>query len=147
MKKYIISDTLQSQINFDYIMTLERYAGGHDDQMMSLFVDSKVIGHWNEGDYQGMVATCVQLKDGRFAIYNDYYGSCSGCDSWEGASDSDVIALCKDLADGAYIFNSLDDVKEFLSDDSDENRDGNFDWFGVCNVAKNLLESINSGEF
>lgn len=139
--KYIISDTLQQLIDWENIMKMPRYAGGHDEQMQGLFKDSKVIGHWNEGDYQGMVATCVQLPDGRFVIYNDYYGSCSGCDSWEDASDQEVKSMCINLANGAYIFQSLEDVKEYLGG-IDDNASC-FDW---RDCAKHLLQKIESNE-
>lgn len=137
-KKYIISDTLQPLIDWENIMQMERYAGGHDDQMKGLFKDATVIAHWNEGDYQGMVATCVQIPDGHFVIYNDYYGSCSGCDSWENASDQEVKAMCINLANGAYIFQSLADVKEFLISVINDDK-VSFDW-NEC--AKSLLNEI-----
>lgn len=133
--KYIISDTLQSLIDWENIMKMERYAGGHDEQMQGLFKGAKVVAHWNEGDYQGMVATCVKLPDGRFAIYNDYYGSCSGCDSWEDATDDEVKAMCINLSNGTFIFQSLNDVIDYLSNDVP------YDW---SECAKPLLERINA---
>ncbi len=114
MKNYIQTDELQSMIDWENLLKMERSAGGHDEQMKGLFKNAEVIGHWNEGDYQGEVATCVQLEDGRFAIYNDYYGSCSGCDSWEDATDEEARAMCINLANGAYVFSNLENVKEFL---------------------------------
>jgi len=97
-------------------MKMERYSGGHDEQMKGLLKDVTVMGHYNEGDYQGIVATCVMLNDTKeFVIYNDYYGSCSGCDAWEGATDEDVRKMCIDLANGAYIFKNIKDCIEFLT--------------------------------
>lgn len=144
MKIYKISDKLQNLINWDKIMPLPRYAGGHDDQMKYLFKDSKLIGHWNEGDWQGSVATCVQIKSGEYVIYNDSYGSCSGCDSWEDADDGDIRSMCIDLANGAYIFNNLADVKKFLKNENDEFTEGNFDWFNY-GEASHLLHNIENG--
>ena len=144
-KKYYQTDELQSLIDWDKIMEMDRWAGGHDEQMQGLFKNSQVIGHWNEGGYQGQVATCVRLPNGEYAIYNDYYGSCSGCDAWQDASDENVKTMCIDLANGAYVFETLEDVKEFLSDKSEDNKDGNYDWFcEYSNVAGNLLEAINN---
>ena len=137
-KKYRQDDSLQNMIDWDSIMKMDRYAGGHDEQMQGLITGSTVIGHWNEGDYQGMVATCIMLPDGRFAIYNDYYGSCSGCDSWEDATDEEVKNMCIGLANGAYVFQSLDDVKEFLSATEEDSA-----WSSWSNVKGNLLEAIN----
>ncbi|MDL2291549.1 hypothetical protein LJB80_00170 [Bacteroides sp. OttesenSCG-928-F21] len=138
--KYIISDTLQQLIDWENIMKMERCAGGHDEQMKGLFKDSTVIGHWNGWNPYSMVATCVQLPDGRFAIYNDYYGTCSFCDCWEGASDEDVKTLCINLSNGAYIFQSIEDVKEYLG--SINSKSTCFDW---CNCAKPLLKEIKKG--
>lgn len=147
MKKYYQTDEMQALINWDEIMKMARWAGGHDEQMKGLFKNAEVVGHWNEGDYQGMVATCVKLPNGKYAIYNDYYGSCSGCDAWEDASDEDVKSMCINLANGAYIFETLEDVKAFLSDKSDANREGNYEWFdSYSNTGDNLLRAINNGE-
>ena len=137
-KKYRQDDSLQNMIDWDSIMKMDRNAGGHDEQMQGLIAGSTVIGHWNEGDHQGMVATCIMLPDGRFAIYNDYYGSCSGCDSWEDATDEEVKNMCIGLANGAYVFQSLDDVKEFLSATEEDSA-----WSSWSNVKGNLLEAIN----
>jgi len=144
MKKYYQTADLKLQINWRDIMPMPRYAGGHDEQMEGLFREAKLIAHWNEEDYDGMVATCVKLKSGEYAIYNDYYGSCSGCDAWEDASDEEVKTMCEGLANGAYVFNTIEDVKEFLSDNSEENREGNYSWFDTyAKCAENLLNKIN----
>lgn len=124
---------------------MPKYAGGHDDQMKGLFKDVEVIAHWNENDYQGQVATCVKFKKGKFkgkyAIYNDYYGSCSGCDAWEDAPDEDIRKLCINLSNSAYIFKTLDDVKEFLSNPTA----GIDPWNSWVGIGKRLLSNINSG--
>lgn len=134
-KLYHISDELQALIDWENVMAMPRYAGGHDEQMKGLFKGAKVVAHWNQGNYQGTVATCVKLPDGHFLAYNDYYGSCSGCDSWEDATDVEVKKLCIDLANGAYIFDSLDDVVTFLSQEE-------FDTYKWRECARPLLERI-----
>ena len=120
MGKYIQSDKLQKYIDWKNLMKMARYAGGHDEQMQGLFKNVTVIAHWNEGDYEGQVATCVKFNSGyykgKYAIYNDYYGSCSGCDSWEDASDEEVKNMCIGLSNSAYIFKNLNDVKNFLNE-------------------------------
>lgn len=127
-------------------MLMPRYAGGHDDQMKGLFKDCAVIAHWNERDWQGEVATCVRFNAGKFkdqyGIYNDYYGSCSGCDSWEDATDEDVRSMCVQLANSTLIFKSIDDVKEFLAAPMLNNND----WSSWRDAGSNLLIKINNGE-
>jgi len=141
--RYKQTDELQSYIDWDSIMKMSRYAGGHDDQMKGLFKNVEVIAHWNEGDWQGMVATCVRFTDGQFAgkiaIYNDYYGSCSGCDSWEDASDDEVHNMCIGLSNSAYLFDNIDDVKDFLRS-VDENAEN--DWSAWSTPATRLLSNI-----
>lgn len=138
MQKYRISDELQQYINWNELYEFERCAGGHDDQMKYLFKGSELMGYWNEGDYQGMVATCVYLPQiDKFVVYNDYYGSCSGCDSWEDASDEEVENMCINLANGAFIFNNLNDVIEYLNSEID------YEWCWV-NWKSGLLEAIKN---
>lgn len=50
---------LQKLIDWETILPLPRYAGGHDEQMKSLFRGARVLAHWNEGDYEGTVATAA----------------------------------------------------------------------------------------
>jgi len=107
--------------------------------MQGLLKNVTVIAHWNEGDYQGEVATCVKLNDtGEFVIYNDYYGSCSGCDAWEDADDDDVKRMCIQLASGAYIFKTFEECILFLSNPDSLT---SYNWVGQA--AENLLMEIN----
>lgn len=140
MKKYYQTDELQKMIDWENILKMSRYAGGHDDQMIGLFKGSILIAHWNEGDYQGSVATCVLLPDGRYVIYNDYYGSCSGCDAWEGANDEEVRRMCIDLSNGAYIFENISDIVEFLKGEKDR-----YSWNGSCSsgLLVEILKNIS----
>lgn len=131
MNRYYQTDQLQKMIDWNNIMKMSRYAGGHDDQMRGLFKDAEIIGHWNEGDWQGMVATCVILSDGKYVIYNDYYGSCSGCDSWEDSTDDDVRKMCIDLANSSYVFENVNDVVLFLHT---PDKDG-YSWKGKSSVG------------
>ena len=78
-----------------------------------MFKDVEVIAHWNENDYQGQVGTCVKFTKGKFkgkyAIYNDYYGSCSGCDSWENATGAGfrVLVGCEESQTVCKAFREL----------------------------------------
>lgn len=101
---------LQKLIDFESCLMMPRYAGGHDEQMQGLFKGAKVLAHWNEGDYQGTVATAVQLEDGRFCWYQDGYGSCYGCDSWEDASDDDVRKLLVGMSIDAEVFDTYEEL-------------------------------------
>lgn len=121
MKNYVQSDTLKDLIDWEAIMPMARCAGGHDDQMKGLFKGATVLAHWNEGGYQGDVATLVELPDGRAVAYSDYYGSCSWSDCWEDANDDDVRKLCIDLANGAYVWPNKEDALAWLEWASNNN--------------------------
>lgn len=68
-------------------------------------IASKIWHDWNvvwedsESDYQGHASFVVE-KGGKFAFYEWWYGSCSGCDGWEasGMSDDDVEKEMRDTA-------------------------------------------------
>lgn len=140
VQKYYQSDKTADRIDWVKIMPMDRDAGGHDQQMRGLLKDVTVIGHYNTGDYQGEVATAVQFNDTHeIAIYTDSYGSCSGCDAWEGADDEEVRRMCRQLACSAYVFKNFEDVKEFLSSDQDDIPSSMWTW---DDVALHLLESI-----
>ena len=111
---------MKDLIDWDALMPLDRCAGGHDNHMRKLFRGAEVLAHWNEGDWQGTVATAVKLADGRFAYYSDSYGSCSGCDSWEDASDELVRILCEELAESAKIFDSMESMLVSLDAEKEE---------------------------
>lgn len=105
------ADVLASMVDYDAILPLGRYAGGHDEQMRALFKGATVLAHWNEGHYEGTVATAYRLSDGRYAWVDDSYGSCSGCDCWDGADDATVRKLCDDLARSARVFCTLNEMR------------------------------------
>jgi hypothetical protein len=138
-KLYYQSDKTALRIDWDVIMPLDRYAGGHDEQMECLLKNVTVIAHHNDDDYQGNVATCVQLNETKeIVIYNDSYGSCSGCDAWENATDDEVRTMCNQLACGAYVFKSLTDCVYFLAT-VDKEKD--FEW-GYNGLGMKLLNLI-----
>ena len=109
-------DQIFNKMDLNSLLKMSRYAGGHDEQMKGLIKGAKVIAHWNEGDYQGQVATILKVDFTTFMVYSDYYGSCGGCDSWEDASDENVEKMCRDLVYTSKIFSSLKKVILFLRD-------------------------------
>jgi len=130
---------LQKRIDWETVMKMPRTSGGHDDQMKGLLKNVTILGHWNEGDYTGMVATCVQLNDTKeVVIYNDYYGSCSGCDMWEGADDETVREQCISLANGAYIFQDVASCVRWLRKGDAER---SYDWEDCrLNLGNDMFE-------
>ena len=137
-------DDLVKQIDMDALLNMDRYAGGHDAQMKGLIKGAKVITHWNSGDYQGQVATCIRIPSGEFVIYNDYYGSCSGCDAWEDATDEQVKKMCNDLVYSSYIFDRFSEVLDFLNK-AISKESGNYSWDESC--AEPLLNELMKEAF
>jgi hypothetical protein len=68
-------------------------------------IANEVWGDWDilwedsEADYQGH-AKIFATKDGKYSYYEWWYGSCSGCDTWEAADlgDEAIEAEMKDTA-------------------------------------------------
>lgn len=141
-KKYYQSDKLNRQINSEEILKLYRSEGGHLDALSILFKDAELIAVFHEDDYSGQESVCVKL-DNEFIIYNDYFGSCSGCDSWCELTDKETIDCCVTIANNALIFQKIEDVIDFLTDESPENKDGNYDWFSYID-GNGLIQEIKN---
>lgn len=106
--------SLVESINWDAVMEQPRYAGGHDEIMLSVFDGAaEVIAHYNSGGYDGDVATAWKFPCGTVAIITDYYGSCSGCDAYEDASDEDLRRLVSNMVGSARIFDTPEDAAKF----------------------------------
>ena len=117
-----MAEMLKDLLDWEQIMQQPRRAGGHAEVLRVLFKGAKVIAEYSTDDYQGTIAMTYQLADGRFVVLSDYFGSCSGCDSWEEADDEDAVRLCVTLANNAHTFNRISEALVFLaSTDGDAN--------------------------
>ena len=122
-------------IDWPLVMSQPRGAGGHDEVVRSIFGPSaEVIAWWHEGDYQGTVAIAYKLSDGRIAVMTDYYGSCSGCDAWEDATDDSARKMVVDLVNSAKVFNSLEDAKAWCATVDDRCRPENYPFYSAKNL-------------
>ena len=74
-----------------------------------LFGDWDVIWDESNADYQGAVRFLAH-KDGRFGFLSYSYGSCAGCDSWEGQDDGEIR---KDFQNMAEFFDDVHVLKKF----------------------------------
>ena len=107
---------LRDLVDWDHVLAQPRYAGGHEEVMRAIFGSTSTVEAWWPGEgYQGDVAIAHRLADGRVVVMTDYYGSCSGCDAWEGAGDEEAIKLIIDAVNSARVFESLDDAKSWCA--------------------------------
>jgi hypothetical protein len=112
-----LSCGLTEIIDWQTVLAAPRYAGGHEEVMRSIFgAGSEVIAWWSENNYQGTIAIAHKLTDGRVVVMTDYYGSCSGCDCWEGATDEDAKKQVLDLVNNARVFGSLENAQAWCAD-------------------------------
>jgi len=65
--------------------------GRWSDEVRAALPDGEILFSRGRIDYQGSVAIIARLDDGRWLQYDWSYGSCSGCDQWEGERET-VIA-------------------------------------------------------
>jgi hypothetical protein len=121
-------------IDWESVMEAPRYAGGHVEVMQTMFGNkATVIAEYIEDDYQGSEAFAYEFEDGTIAIITDTFGSCSGCDSWEDASDADARSLVKQLAINARLFPNRAEAREFCETGTDTAEQ----W--TMRAAKNLV--------
>lgn len=73
----------------------------------------EVLWEDSEADYQGH-ATILVNKGRKYAFYEWWYGSCSGCDGWE-ADGKDDAAIEKEMRDSALWFNSKKELRNWLT--------------------------------
>lgn len=72
----------------------ESYRCRWSELFEQLIGDWIVIWECAEVDYQGS-AELLAYKDGRFCYTQWTYGSCSGCDPWEGLSEEEALKEAK----------------------------------------------------
>lgn len=129
---------LLSMVDWDNVMKASRDAGGHEDVMQKVFYEhiAVVFASWIEKDYQGNEIFAYLFKDGYIVIIQDSFGSCSGCDSWKGASDEDAKRLITTMVDSARIYKNIDEVLNYM-----ENVDSS-DYFGqyLINIKEDMIK-------
>jgi hypothetical protein len=107
-------EELEKYIDWDLVIKQPRYAGGHEDVMFNIFgKNASVIAHWIEDDYQGSEAFAYQFPDGSVVLITDYFGSCSGCDAWEDATDEDAKGMIRDMVSSSRVFSNIKDAIVF----------------------------------
>jgi hypothetical protein len=132
---------LLNLIDWDLVMKAPRGAGGHDEVMQSIFgSNAVVVAHWNEGDYQGTVMTAYLFADDSVGIISDGYGSCSGCDSWDGASDEDARSMITSLVDSCRLCSSMEEAIDFCA--SVENRAYDYLFNGAVHLGGSLKKML-----
>lgn len=125
-------------IDWYLVLAAPRYAGGHVEVMRTMFGDkANVIGEWIEDDYQGDEAFAYEFGDGTIAIVTDSFGSCSGCDSWEDATDDEARHMVQELAINARLFPTRDEARKFCEDGTDAAEQY------TMRAAKNLAGSLS----
>ena len=107
-------EDLEKYIDWELVMKQPRYAGGHDDIMKNIFgSNAKVIAEWIEDGYQGSEAFAYQFNDGTIVLATDYFGSCSGCDNWDGATDEEAKGLIREIISSSRVFPSVSEALLF----------------------------------
>ena len=104
---------LPGLIDWRAVMQADRNAGGHTEVFDVLFVFAKVIDSNFEGSYQGSLAYAYELANGQVVIVCDSFGSCSGCDAWEGADDDDCRSLVQTMVNNARVFPDRESAREW----------------------------------
>lgn len=139
------SELLLEYIDWPKVMLQPRNSGGHEEVMRSLFRDSTVLAHVREDSWSGTVSYIYLIHPpepggaAKIIVAHDYFGSCSGCDAWEGANDETAKELCESIARNCDIFDSVEEAVEYLklamSDEAS--------YYGLYRVAGELLGQLS----
>lgn len=109
-----LDSELVNQLDREAILEAERNPGGHSEVMEVLFKGATVIASHIEDDYEGNLVYVYRLADGRVAVTPDSFGSCCGCDAWDGASDEEAISLTQALARNTRVFDTLTEAINWI---------------------------------
>jgi len=101
-------------IDWENVMKAPRYSGGHSEIMNSIFgKNAEVIAYHQDDDYQGELIYAYYFPDGTIAFISDYFGSCSGCDSWDDASNEDAMNMITSLVSSSRLCKTFTDAISF----------------------------------
>jgi len=84
----------------------------YGDNAGNVWGDWEILWEDSESDYQGH-ASFLAKKGNKYCFYEWWYGSCSGCDTWESA-DLDDKAIEKEMNDTALWFDSKEELEKWL---------------------------------
>lgn len=133
---------LQEIIDWPTVLKQDRCAGGHRAVMSNIFseTDAKVIAWYQDDVYEGELAIAYQFyKDGTICLITDYFGSCSGCDAWEGADNEEAESQIRTLVANSRVFKCIRASLDFLNNDIDNKPEN----FGL-RVATNLIDTLKN---
>ena len=131
-------------INWPAVLAAPRYAGGHEEVMEAIFKPPvTVIARWVEDGYSGSVAFAYRFPDGAIVFLTDYFGSCPGCDEWEGADDGKVTSMVTSLIHSARMRPDLDSAIAFCTEEA--SNDASEFPFAACRHLAPQLEALRGG--
>jgi hypothetical protein len=105
-------------------------AGGYEESLWATGV--KVLGYIESGDYQGTWWAYIEFPRGERFFVKDYYGSCSGCDAFQG----EFFGRYVDLPDGGYEYKSANELPDYLH----RLRDFGLEYLTDCRTYEQALE-------
>lgn len=121
------------------------HAGGHLHLLKYALPGIEIIASAYVGDYQGSEAMAFRLPDGRFGVVSSYYGSCSGCDAFDGVEGERLVELCQSVLRDTLVFTYFEEMLAFLSkDDHDEYRWEIDDYGDGLPIGKKLAAAIRN---
>jgi hypothetical protein len=147
-KLYYKTNKLLDQLDLNFINSSDAKhyanAGGHMHIVPKLFKGATLNSYVSTKDYQGTELVIINTIDDEYLMCTDFYGSCSGCDAWEGATNEDILILSKNFITNGFVFRSLSDIFSFL--EILENNDLHSDYYelydiGIADIKAALIEN------
>jgi len=140
-----MSDFIDWETMLDDSKTM-RSSGSKIDQLSRMFLHSHMIASDSSGDYQGEDTVVILFTppipdtDPKIIIISSYYGSCSGCDSWEDANDKNMKEILESLANNARLFDNFEDTIKYLESVTQAEQ------YDLYPIKDKLLEQIRKAE-
>lgn len=85
-----------------------------EDALEEVLPNIAEIKTCRKGSYNGEISIVIRLK-GEIWLYNDYFGSCSGCDYFL----SDHNGWTEDMLRNAYCFETKEDAIDYMNNSED----------------------------
>lgn len=100
------------------------YDGADRDQCLSVALPTgEVIAKYWEDDYQGVCAWAFRFPDGSVLLVSDYFGSCSGCDSFQAVnSEYEAYELTRTLIYNGKLCHSVAAAIRWIKKDASEEK-------------------------
>jgi hypothetical protein len=104
-------------------------------------VADRIASYWTD-DYQGVCAWAYEFADGSVLLISDYFGSCTGCDSFQAAydyGDGSTFELVRDLVYNGHLEPSREAAVQWILEHAETDK------YSSAEAFFELIPELESG--